>query len=101
MSDEYESDMRIWTVDEGGVTHWVQAESETLALAMWEAHVRDDWGLTTRDLGHVDDPPVVEPLSPERARGLTFREDDGTVLGTMWSEYQRDPSRRYVACSEY
>jgi hypothetical protein len=88
------SETRIFEVDDG--YHWVIAADEADAIAIWRT--TDGAGSESLD----DEVPSVRALTRAEAERVDFWEDDpGNVVGTMWSEYERDPSRRYVGGSEY
>lgn len=91
--------MNIFKVDDGAY-HWVIAENEADAIDVWQ-HEMLKMGMTDEDLG-LDEPPEAIVLTEDDARGTLYHDaDSGALLGTMWSEYERDPSRRYVGGSEF
>ena len=90
--------MDVYRIDDGA-HHWVVASSSADALAVWEEQLRRD-GLGEGDLDLDGTPPDASLLTPAQASATPYRED-GLVVGTMLSEYERDPSRRYVGCSEW
>jgi hypothetical protein len=84
----------LFEIDEG-VSHWVIAKDAADALEVVKEH--DKISESEREWG--DDPPEVTRLTIAMALKKTFASDDGKE--PLLVEAQRDPVRRYVACSEY
>ncbi len=85
--------MRMFEVDDGA-THWVNAADVDDAIAVYAAEDRG---------GDAEDPVTaadVTEISEERAATLSFN-DGYERVSSMLEECRRDPSRRYVACSEW
>ncbi len=88
----------VFKIDDG-VWHWVIAESESDAFAVYrEQMVRDDpareW---VNELG-----VTATKLTPlQRVSTKYWGDSSDEMLGTMQSEFARDSSRRYVGCSEW
>jgi len=79
-------------VDEGA-DHWVIAvDAEDAKRVVLD----DQYGGEPHDAWHEVE---ALPESTARLQSLTFHDDDGAER-TMLHEMQRDPRRRYVACSE-
>lgn len=92
--------VRIFRVDDGAY-HWVIAADPKDAVEVWRHHLNDQMGIPDSDLD-LDDPPEVVELTRKQAEDTDFWEEDPSEpTGTMWTEFQRDPSRRYVGCSEW
>lgn len=83
----------LFLVDDG-VDHWVIASDGVDALVVVKEHygegALEQW---------VDEPPELTRLTVATASSRKFVGDDGDT--TMLVEAQRDPVRRYVACSEF
>lgn len=83
--------MRIFKVIDSD-THWVIAEDESDAVdVVCEAH----------DLDKDDVSATVTEIPEEEARAILFYDDDGvTKIGTLWSEFEKDPRRSYLSGPE-
>lgn len=86
----------LFQVDEG-VVHWVIAKDEEDAKAVVLA---DHYGNTTPRDWTVE-PPTVKRLTIAMAEKATFADPDADTLPSMRAEAEKNPVRRYVACSEY
>ena len=86
---------QLYEVDigNGGCTWWVSARDPLDALLV----VAEHGGYSDMPW---DDCIAVEAVHPYRAQGMAFHGLDGEDR-TMWEEYNRDRSRRQVACSEW
>ena len=86
--------MKVFKVDDGA-WHWVIAVDATDALGVWREQMEKDGS------PHDDEADIgVSPLSVSQCEGTDYW-DDYKLTGTMQSEFERDPSRRYVGCSEW
>lgn len=94
-----ERTMRIYKLDDGHVRHWVHAEDEGDALRLLDHHLRDECDLDDEEIPTAGDLEVTL-IDVAKAAQTTFWEDQRPA-GSLWGEYLRDPSRRYVACSEW
>ncbi|MEC7520124.1 MAG: hypothetical protein VYE22_09685 [Myxococcota bacterium] len=94
-----ERTMRIYKLDDGHVRHWVHAEDEGDALRLLDHHLRDECNLDDEEIPTAGDLEVTL-IDVAKAAQTTFWEDHRPA-GSLWGEYLRDPSRRYVACSEW
>ena len=89
--------MNMYKVDDGA-THWVIARSEDDALKVWQEQM-DNIGVSEEELD-LDEPPSVFRMSREEA-SRTKLFDDYEHVGSMLEDFERNPSRRYMACSEW
>ena len=86
--------LQIYQVDDG-CSHWVIAASLADAVEVYrEAEMEPD-------APYNDPPPEVLALTSESAAALSFFDEDGNRVGSLFGEFQRDPSRRYIGCSEW
>jgi hypothetical protein len=86
----------LFEVDEG-VSHWVIAKDMDDAKAV----VLEQQGLSARELGWTDEPPEVKHLTIAASEKLHFNDDDDEGGCSMRAAAEKNPVRRYVACSEY
>lgn len=87
----------LYVIDENnaGMLTWVSARNAIDAVAVY---------LEARGPSHPEDfdgtdELTVDMVEEKEGRRLTFADDDGAKC-PMWDEWQRDTSRRVVACSE-
>ncbi len=84
------ADLAIFKVEEG-VTHWVDAEDAADALRL----------TYPADCEWESDPPKVTRIGAEEAEKTPLHNDDGRKPTTMQADYESDPSRHYMGCSEW
>ncbi|MDX1495015.1 MAG: hypothetical protein R3253_13185 [Longimicrobiales bacterium] len=96
--EEFEEPTRLYEIQVGGIDYWVSAYDALDAASLLRGEALD--------LG-FDDQETFEPgaeikeVEFDQASGLSFI---NTATGEEWSmaeEYNRDPSRRVIACSEW
>lgn len=85
--------LRLFEVDEGGVSTWVLALNEADARAV----MVETYGSVPMEW--ADDPPEVRVLGLAAAQRAVFHDDDGTER-SMAEQCIREPRRGVVACSE-
>ena len=93
------AETKLWQAEVGGAFYWLAAETQADALVTLKRHVIDVEG------GDWDDPTEadvrVQECPQERAQRVTFHDEDSDRRSTMQAEFERDPSRRVIACSEW
>jgi hypothetical protein len=89
----------LWEVDEGA-TWWVIAadENDALALTILFAELA---GEDVVELWNEEGWPEPERLTVAQAAKRTVYDEMHDTRLTMLVDFQLDPSRRLVACSEY
>lgn len=89
----------LWEVDEGA-TWWVIAadEQDALALTIYYAELA---GEEVVELWNEEGWPEPERLTAAQAAERTVYDEMHDTRLTMLVDFQLDPSRRLVACSEY
>lgn len=81
-------------VQGGNVSHWVSANNHVEALVLLAAGDHLD--------GHPADDSIEIFMVPRKdAETIRFYDQDSNERRSMWDEWQRDASVRYVASSEW
>jgi len=83
----------MYLIDDGAL-NWVIAPSKHRALGIF-------WSETMTMGSYNAGELKIERLTEDRANKMNLLDYDGTVIRTMWEEYLRDQSPRYVGCSEF
>lgn len=93
---DFEHATQLFTVDSGGACHWVSAENPARALEL--IGEVDDWQ------DYICSSEIVIKVSSleeaNKARFFGANNDEGQTT-RMSHEFNRDPSERLVACSEF
>lgn len=90
-----EQTTRLWQAEVGGAAYWVAATTADEARAVLERDAYE-WSEVTDGGRDV----TITECTRERGEKLRFVRDDGTRV-PMWAEFERDPSPRFIACSEW
>jgi hypothetical protein len=90
--------MKLWQAEVGGARYWLAAETHAEAFVVLERHVVDDEG---GDWDPARDDVAVSECPADRAARINFADETTDRRSSMQAEFERDPSARVIACSEW
>ena len=90
--------MNLYQIDDGEL-HWVSAESEEAALKVFATQCKE-WCLNDYEVNEHLEFATIHQLTDSDGDRIDYYADT-TRVSSMWQEFERDQSERYIACSEW